>query len=53
MDNIWEDDLESLMSKYNEGIHFSLCVIKVFSKYECFVLLRDKTAQGIGEKCIK
>ena len=34
-DNIWGADLADmqLLSKYNKGIRFSLCVIVIFSKY--------------------
>ena len=31
-----------LLSKYNKGIRFLLCVIDIFSKYACFIPLKDK-----------
>ena len=31
-----------LISKFNEGIHFLLCVIDVFSKYTWVIPLKDK-----------
>ena len=39
-DNIWGVDL--LLSKYNKGIRFLLCVIDMFSKYAWVVPLKDK-----------
>ena len=43
-DNIWGADLEDmqLLSKYNKGITFLLCVIDIFSKYAWVVPLKDK-----------
>ena len=43
-DNIWGVDLADmqLLSKYNKGIRFLLCVIDIFSKYACVVPLKDK-----------
>ena len=43
-DNIWGADLVDmqLRSKFNKGFRFLLCVIDVFSKYACVVLLKDK-----------
>ena len=43
-DNIWGNDLADmqLLSKYNKGIRFLLCVIDIFSKYACVVPLKDK-----------
>ena len=34
-DNIWVGDLEDmqLISKFNKGLRFLLCVIDIFSKY--------------------
>ena len=34
-DNIWGGDLEDmqLISKFNKGLRFLLCVIDIFSKY--------------------
>ena len=43
-DNIWGVDLADmqLLSKYNKGIRFLLCVIDIFSKYAWVVALKDK-----------
>ena len=43
-DNIWGVDLADLqlISKYNKGIRFLLCVIDIFSKYAWVVPLIDK-----------
>ena len=43
-DNIWGADLADmqLLSKYNKGIRFLLCVIDIFSKYAWVVHLKDK-----------
>ena len=43
-DNIWGPDLEDmqLLSKYNKGIRFLLCVIDIFSKYAWVVPLKDR-----------
>ena len=44
-DNIWGVDLadmQLLLSKYNKGIRFLLCVIDIFSKYTWVVPLKDK-----------
>ena len=43
-DNIWSADLADvqLISKFNKGFKFLLCVIDIFSKYACVVPLRDK-----------
>ena len=30
-----------LISKFNEGVHFLLCVIDIFSKYACVLPLKD------------
>ena len=48
-DNIWGVDLADmqLLSKYNKGIRFSLCVIDIFSKYAWFVPLKDKKVLSI------
>ena len=47
-DNIWGVDLADmqLLSKYNKGIRFLLCVIDIFSKYAWIVPLKDK--EGIS-----
>ena len=43
-DNIWGADLADmqLLSKYNKGIRYLLCVIEIFSKYAWVVPLKDK-----------
>ena len=43
-DNIWGADLADmqLLSKYNKGIRFSLCVIDIFSRYAWLVLQHFK-----------
>ena len=43
-DNLWGADLADmqLLSKYNKGIRFLLCVIDIFSKYAWVVPLKDK-----------
>ena len=48
-DNIWGIDLADmqLLSKYNKGIRFLLCVIDIFSKYEWVVPLKDKKGISI------
>ena len=48
-DNIWGADLADmqLLSKYNKGIRFLLCVIDIFSKYAWVVPLKDKKGVGI------
>ena len=40
-DNIWGADMQ-LISKYNKGIKFVLCVIDTFTKYAWVVPLKDK-----------
>ena len=48
-DNIWDVDLADmqLLSKYNKGIRFLLCVIDIFSKYAWVVPLKDKKGISI------
>ena len=48
-DNIWGLDLAGmqLLSKFNKGIRFSLCVIDLFSKYAFVVPLKDKKGISI------
>ena len=43
-DNIWSVDLADiqLISIYNKGIRYFLCVIDLFSKYAWVVPLKDK-----------
>ena len=48
-DNIWGADLADmqLLSRYNKGIRFLLCVIDIFSKYAWVVPLKDKKGASI------
>ena len=48
-DNIWGVDLADmqLLSKYNKGVRFLLCVIDIFSKYAWVVPLKDKKGISI------
>ena len=48
-DSIWGVDLADmqLLSKYNKGIRFLLCVIDIFSKYAWVVPLKDKKGISI------
>ena len=48
-DNIWGVDLADiqLISKYNKGIRYLLCVIDLFSKYAFVVSLKDKKGSTI------
>ena len=44
-DNIWDlylADIQLIISKFNKGIRFLLCVIDIFSKYAWVVPLKDK-----------
>ena len=51
--NIWGADLADmqLMSKYNKGIRFLLCVIDIFSKYAWVVPLKNKKGVTIVNAC--
>ena len=48
-DNIWAADLADiqLISKFNKGFRFLLCVIDIYSKYAWVVPLKDKTSVSI------
>ena len=48
-DNIWGVDLADmqLLSKFNKGIRFLLCVIDFFSKYAFAVPLKNKKGVSI------
>ena len=51
-DNIWGADainkqIMQLISKFNKGFRFLLCVIDIFSKYACVLPLKDKTGVSI------
>ena len=47
--NIWGADLAhtQLLSRYNKGIRFLLCVIDIFSKHAWVVPLKDKKGVSI------
>ena len=44
IDSIWGADLADmqLISKFNKGFRFSLCVIDIYSKYAWVILLKDE-----------
>ena len=44
-DNVWSAELVDmqLISKYNKGIRFLLCVIDIFCKYAWVIPLKEKT----------
>ena len=48
-DNIWAADLADmqLISKFNKGFRFLLCVIDIYSKYAWVALLKDKKGVSI------
>ena len=48
-DNIWGANLADmqLISKFNKGFRFLLCVIDIFSKYAWVVPLKDKNGVNI------
>ena len=48
-DKIWGADLADmqLLSKFNEGFRFLLCVIDTYSKYAWVVPLKDKKGISI------
>ena len=50
IDNIWGADLADiqLLSKFNKGLRFLLCVIDIYSKYAWVVPLKDKKAVTIN-----
>ena len=45
-DNIWGVDLADmqLLSKFNNGFRFLLCVIDIFNEYAWVIPLKDKKA---------
>ena len=49
-DNIWGVDLADmqLLSKFNKGFRFLLCVIDIFSKYAWVIPLKDKKSISIA-----
>ena len=48
-DNIWGTDLADmqLLSKFNKGFRFLLCIIDIFSKY-AWVIIPLKDKKGIS-----
>ena len=50
-DNIWGVDLAymTLISKFNKGIKYLLCVIDLFSRYSWVILLKNKKGESIVE----
>ena len=54
-DNIWGADLADmqLISKFNKGFRFLLCVFDIFSKYGSFVPLKDKKGVTIVNAFLK
>ena len=50
-DNIWGVDLADmqLISKYNKGIRYLLCVIDLFSRYAWVIPLKNKKGESIAE----
>ena len=48
-DNIWRADLADmqLISKFNKGVRFLLCVIDIFSKYAWIVSVKDKKVESV------
>ena len=48
-DNIWGVDLADmeLLSKFNKGFRFLLCVIDIFSKYAWVIPLKDKKGVSV------
>ena len=48
-DNIWGADLEDmqLISKFNKGFRFLLCVVDIISKYAWVVPLKDEKGVSI------
>ena len=50
-DNIWGTDLGDMhvISKFNKGLRFSLCVTDIFSKYAWVVPLQDKKGVSISK----
>ena len=50
-DNIWGVELAGmqLISKYNKGIRYLLCVIDLFSRYAWVIPLKNKKGQSIVE----
>ena len=50
-DNLWDVDLAetTLISKFNKGIKYALCVIDLFSRYSWVISLKNKKGDSIVE----
>ena len=48
MNNIWSADADMQLVSRHKAIHF-LCVSDVFSKYACFIPLKDKKSETVTE----
>ena len=50
IDSIWGSDLAvmQLISKFNEGIHFLLFIIDIFSKHAWIITLKDRKRIAIA-----
>ena len=48
-DNTWGADLADmqLLSKFNKGFRFLLCIIDIYSKYPWVIALKDKKGVSI------
>ena len=51
-DNIWAVDLANmqLISRYNKGIRYLLCVIDLFGRYSWVIPLKNKKGESIVER---
>ena len=54
-DNIWGADLADmqLVSKFNKGFRFLLCVVDIFSKYALVVPLKDRSIVNAFQSILK
>ena len=52
-DNIWDADLADMqiISKYNKGVRFLVCVVDIYSKYTWAVLWKDR--KGITSRAFQ
>ena len=55
IDNIWDADLADmqLISKFNKGFRFLLCVIDIYSKYARVITLKDKKCANVFHEILK
>ena len=58
IDSIWDADLADvqIISKFNIGFRFLLCVMDIFSKYTWVILSKDKkviTISNLFQKILK